>query len=188
MTTRAGNLVFRRLEREDFGLLSEWFARPHVEPWWREENDLESIERRYGPSLDGADPTEVFVVERDGRAVGMIQRYLIDDDPNWKRSLSAAHPDDGAAGIDYLIGEENLTGKGLGPRIISAFVTDTWKRYPDAKEIVVSVAQPNRRSWRALEKSGFVCMWAGVIESEDPSDEGPSYVYALARTEFRPEP
>jgi aminoglycoside 6'-N-acetyltransferase len=174
-------LVFRPLDRNDFGLLSEWFAEPHVEHWWREEHDLESIENRYGPCVDGADPTEAFVVERQGRAVGMIQRYLVSDDPNWMRSLSAAHRADNAAGIDYLIGDEALVGMGLGPQIIALFVADTWKRYPDVEEIVVSVLQANRRSWRALEKSGFVRRWAGVIESDDPSDEGPSYVYVLRR-------
>jgi aminoglycoside 6'-N-acetyltransferase len=176
-------LVFRPLERDDFALLSGWFAKPHVERWWREEHDLQSIEERYGPIVDLADPTEAFVVMHDRRAVGMAQRYLVRDDPNWSRSISEAGCGENAAGIDYLIGEEPLVGTGLGPKMIEQFVADTWMRYRDVDEIVVGVQQANRRSWRALEKSGFVRRWAGVIESGDPSDEGPSYVYTLVRAE-----
>ena len=92
-----------------------WFSKPHVEPWWREEYDLESIERRYGPAVDGDDPTEMFIVEDDGRPVGFTQVYLLDDNPAWKRSLEPAGTFEDAAGIDYLIGEEAVIGQGLGP-------------------------------------------------------------------------
>ena len=50
--------------------------------------------------------------------------------------------------------------------------------YPN---IVAAVQQGNRRSWRALEKAGFSRTWAGQLESDDPSDAGPSYVYVRAR-------
>ncbi len=70
-------LSFHPLQRDDFRLLSLWFSKPHVEPWWREEYDLESIERRYGPAVDGDDPTQMFIVEDDGRPVGFTQVYLL---------------------------------------------------------------------------------------------------------------
>jgi RimJ/RimL family protein N-acetyltransferase len=43
--------------------------------------------------------------------------------------------------------------------------------------VVTSVDQANRRSWRALEKIGFQRVWAGVLDSDDPSDKGPTFVY-----------
>src|SRR5579862_1355436 len=99
-------LSFRRLQRDDFRLLSLWFSQSHVEPWWREAYDLESIERHYGPAVDGADPTALFIVEVDGEPVGFAQLYLLDDNPDWKRSLAPAGVFEDAAGIDYLIGQE----------------------------------------------------------------------------------
>jgi aminoglycoside 6'-N-acetyltransferase len=162
-------------------LLAGWLARPHVEQWWREEHDLGAVEKRYAPCIDGRDPTEVFIVEVEGRPVGMVQRYLLDDEPGWKTSLAPSGAHDSAAGIDYLLGEEAATGHGLGPVMIAAFVEPTWARYPQVTEIVASVAQENRRSWRALEKAGFARTWSGEIVSDDPSDEGPSYVYSLGR-------
>jgi hypothetical protein len=52
-------------------LLSDWFSRPHVGPWWREAYDLGSIEENYGPSVDGLDPTELFVMDTGGSPIGL---------------------------------------------------------------------------------------------------------------------
>jgi aminoglycoside 6'-N-acetyltransferase len=175
-------LSFRRVRREDFRLLSLWFSQSHVEPWWGEAYDLESIELRYGPAVDGADPTELFIVEVDSEPVAFAQLYLLDDNPAWKRSLAPAGTFDHAAGIDYLIGEEAATGKGLGPRVIDRLVENAWEEDRDLQLVVVTVGQANRRSWRALEKAGFERVWAGEIVSDDPSDEGPQFVYLRRRS------
>jgi aminoglycoside 6'-N-acetyltransferase len=175
-------LRFRRLTREDYPLLSDWFSRPHVEPWWQEAYDLGSIERNYGPSVDGLDPTELFVVETEGSPIGFVQRYLLDQNASWKASLAPTGEHQKAVGIDYLIGDEARVGMGLGPQIIDAFVGSTWQRYPGVPEIVVAVQQANRRSWRALEKAGFERTWSGNLESDDPSDAGPSFVYVRRST------
>jgi aminoglycoside 6'-N-acetyltransferase len=170
-------ITFRRLSRGDFERLSDWFQRPHVWPWWRESHELVDIEARYGPAIDGADATEVFIVELDGRAIGLIQWYLMIDNPEWRDALAAAHVGDDAAGMDYLIGEEHLLGQGLGPRMVTEFVAEVLPRYPTIGSIALSVAQDNRRSWRMLEGLGFRRVWEGEIVSGDPSDEAPSYVY-----------
>jgi aminoglycoside 6'-N-acetyltransferase len=173
--------VFLPLCRDDFALLAVWFASEHVAPWWREPADLASIEARYGPTIDGDDPSEVFIIELDSKPIGLIQRYLIDDDPDWARALADAGAPAPSAGIDYLIGEQTLTGTGLGPRLIGRFVDEIWPRYPVVVAVVVAVQQENRRSWRALEKSGFHRIWNGDLESDHLSDQGPSYLYVKER-------
>ena len=117
-------------------MLSDWFSRAHVEPWWREAYDAASIEKNYGPCVDGLDPTELFVIESGGSPIGFVQRYSIDDNTSWKSSLAATGEHEKAVGIDYLIGEEALTGMSLGPQIIDAFVRSTWERYPAASTLV----------------------------------------------------
>jgi aminoglycoside 6'-N-acetyltransferase len=179
-------LSLRPLRRKDFALLSQWLSQPHVEPWWREDHDPESIERRYGPSVDGADRSQMLIAERDGSPVAFVQLYLLDDNPDWKRALASAGAYDDAAGIDYLIGDEGAIGKGLGPQIIDSLTEMAWQCYPGVLEVVVAVQQDNRRSWRALEKAGFDRAWTGDIRSEDPSDNGPSYVYVRRRTAAAP--
>jgi aminoglycoside 6'-N-acetyltransferase len=169
------------MTRDDLGLLATWLAAPHVEAWWREDPSPEAVEANYGPALDGGDPTEHFIVERDGAPIGMIQRYLNGDDRDWTAALAVTGAPADSAGIDYLIGHPALIGHGLGPDMIGAFVADTWRRYPDVPAIVVAVSLDNARSWRALEKVGFERTWTGEIRSGDPSDEGISYCYVLER-------
>lgn len=70
-----------------------------------------------------------------------------------------------------------VVGRGVGPEIIGQFIDDTWRQLPDVSTIAVSVQQANRQSWRALEKAGFRRAWEGMLESDDPSDAGPSYIY-----------
>ena len=172
---------FRPLRRDDLPLLADWLARPHVLTWWREESDIAAVAAAYGPLIDGTDATEAFVALRDGQPIGYVQRYRLDDNPEWQQSIFSAVGETNAAGIDYLIGDESLTGQGLGRRLISDFIDDSWRRYPDIAAIAVAVQQDNLASWRALERAGFVRHWAGALTSDDPSDQGPSYVYLKAR-------
>jgi aminoglycoside 6'-N-acetyltransferase len=170
---------FRPLRRADFPVLASWLSMPHVAEFWRDESTPEAVEAAYGPMVDGDDPTEGFVVELDERPVGFVQRYLIGDYPQWQAAVGGTP----GAGVDYLLGVPELIGVGLGPRVLSRFSALTFDRYPDAHAVTVAVAQANRRSWRALEKAGFTRVFAGTIDSGDPSDEGPSYLYVLRRPE-----
>ena len=167
--------------RDDFPLLSTWLARTHVAEWWHHDPSPEGVEAAFGPSVEGADPTELYVVLADGAPIGLIQRYLIGDNPDWQQTLAVVGAPGDAVGIDYFIGEERSIGRGIGSAMIGEFVDDTWRRYTDIVAVVVAVLQANRRSWRVLEKAGFVRVWAGELASDDPSDHGPSYVYWLDR-------
>src|ERR1700722_15494162 len=96
---RALPVSFRPPPRADFALLAKWLALPHVAPWWSDEPTVTALEASYGPSVDGTDPTEGFIVELEGRPVGFIQRYRLDDYPPWAQALGIEH----GAGIDYLL-------------------------------------------------------------------------------------
>jgi aminoglycoside 6'-N-acetyltransferase len=174
-------LRYRRLTRADFPVVSQWLAQPHVARWWRQAHSLEAVEGEYGPAVDGRDPTDVFIVEHDGRPVGLIQRYRLDANADWQKVLAPTGTPQDALSIDYLIGDEDLTGRGLGPRMIADCVAEGWQLHPDLSAVVVPVQQANRASWRALEKAGFERAWSGMLDSDDPSDEGPSHVYVLLR-------
>ncbi len=174
-------VTMRPLSRGDLPQLCAWLAAPHVALWWRETSDPAAVEATYGPAIDGDDPTELLVVEFEGRPVGMLQRYLLADNPEYEHALAVAGAPPAAASIDYLIGEQSLTGRGLGPMMIDQASRELWLLHPALTAVVVPVQQENRPSWRALEKAGYSRVWAGLIESGDPSDDGPSYVYRLDR-------
>ena len=177
----SSNLTFRPLAREDFALLAKWLSETHVEQWWRHDPSSAAVEADFGASVDGTDPTELLLVFEEGRPIGLIQSYRIGDNREWRGALRVVGPSDDAVGIDYLIGEPDATGRGLGTAMIRLFVDGIWRRYPNAPSVVVAVQQGNRGSWRALEKSGFRRIWSGTLESDDPSDQGPSFVYKIIR-------
>ena len=157
----------------------------------------EAVEAEYGPCIDGADPTELFVIETDGRPVGFIQRYRISDNPTWAAALVPA-PDAaiGAcgrspagwpvtrrgsterAGFDYAIGAIDATGRGVGtagdPRLGSTrssvipTSTGSWWRCS---------RRTGRRGGRWNGSASYVV--GPLPDSPDPSDAGPSYIYAL---------
>lgn len=174
-------LTFRPLRRDDLPTLAGWLAAPHVHEWWGEDTDLAAVEARYGPGIDGDDPTEYFIVERDGVPFGFVQRYRLADETDWVESLRPTGAPLEGAGMDYLIADVTQIGQGIGTAMLAEFVADTWRRYPDVPALVVDVDPANRRSWRALERVGFERLWEGELVSEDPTDAGPAVVYVLSR-------
>jgi aminoglycoside 6'-N-acetyltransferase len=132
--------------------------------------------------LDGSDHTEGFIVHYGDRQIGFVQRYLIADDAEWHETLRSAVGEDDGIGIDYLIGERNLVGRGLGRQMISEFIGLSWRRYPSEERVVVALQQENVASWKALEACGFRRAWAGELASSDPSDRGPSFIYVADRS------
>ena len=64
-------------------------------------------------------------------------------------------PLDGTAGIDLLIGDPSVVGRGIGPLVIDAFVRTVVFAAPDVHRAVASPDPANARSIRAFEKAGF---------------------------------
>ena len=176
--------TFVPLRSSDLAGLAIWLARPHVSRWWAEPSDLASVEQNYGPLAQGIDPTEGFIVHFSGHPIGYAQRYLIDEDPDWRETIRGALGHAGGIGIDYFIGEPGLVGGGIGRRMIAQFAEISWSRYPSAEQIVVALQQENIASWRALEASGFRRVWEGDLASSDPGDRGPSFIYIADRYGF----
>jgi aminoglycoside 6'-N-acetyltransferase len=166
-------ITFRLITRDDFPLLLEWHRRPHVERWWTKRATLEEIEEHYGPTIDGAEPTDHYLALLDGKPLGMVQTYLVSDYPD---HASATGEGEGAAGLDLFLGEESMTGRGIGTELIRRFTEEIVFARP---ETVAATADPDARntaSLRAFEKAGF----RAVREFVDPSD---GQVHVLVRRE-----
>ena len=171
-------VTIRPLTREDFPLLQRWLAMPHVQQWWGSEPmTAADVERKYGPRADGTDPTRVFAIELAGQPVGLIQCYRHADCADWDRVVGIP----AAAGIDYLVGEPTECGRGVGPAAIACIAPRVFGLYPEVGAIVAIPQAANQASRRALEKAGFRLAGERRLDSDDPSDAGPSAIYALAR-------
>lgn len=142
-------------------MLNDWMAAPHVARWWQSPIGLDEVRTTFEPTVARTDLTEVFMVEADSLPIGMIQRYRLADYPQWEQIVAPGVSGSHLAGIDYLLGSESHLGQGIGSEMISEFVALTLAQYPDVDSIVVGMNQGNRRSWRALERAGFLRSWAG---------------------------
>lgn len=175
-------ITFRRLTESDFPLLRTWLARPHVARWWNHDTSVEGVAADFGPTVRGEEPAEDFVVSVDGAAIGLVQRCVLADYPEYEQELAQVlEVPEHAATIDYLIGDPADTGRGLGTRIIGAIVDRTWTELPHVATIVVPIVAANTASWRALEKAGFRRVAAGELEPDNPVDDRLHFVYRIDR-------
>jgi RimJ/RimL family protein N-acetyltransferase len=143
-------IEFEPLRHEHLPLLRDWLAREHVRRWWRDSLDDSIAE--YAKAIDGLDPSHHYLIVVDRRPVGMIETYLVSDFPEWEDIVEVG---EGVAGVDLLIGEEGLTGQGLGPRVLAAFAREVVFARADTHACVAAVDEENVRSCRAFEKAGF---------------------------------
>ena len=142
-------IEFEPLRTDDLPLVRDWLGREHVRRWWRDPIE-EAIDKRRQGIEEGR--TERYLIVVDGRPAGLIQTYLVADSPDWE-AIVGAEP--GLAGVDLLLGEEELVGRGVGPQVLNAFARDVVFARPETNACVATVEEPNRRSWRAFEKAGF---------------------------------
>src|SRR5260370_23311236 len=112
---QADSFDFVALAYAHLPLVHAWLRAPHVTRWYGEGPD-QALEHIRAHIDDAA--VECFLVQHNGRPIGYLQVY---DPFAWPD-----HPyrDQGAGtvGIDQLIGERELIGRGLGPRFIDQFV------------------------------------------------------------------
>lgn len=100
----------------------------------------------------GGPPTSAHVVSADGQDCGFAQHYRVGDYPDY--AAATGQPD--AIGIDYAIGVDDLTRRGLGAQLIWSYLRDVVRpAHPAARQALASPDTANQRSIRAWEQAGF---------------------------------
>jgi aminoglycoside 6'-N-acetyltransferase len=155
----------RAMTRGDLGDVLRWRRSEHVRRWWASEGEPtpQSVDARYGARIDGMSPTRMWVAEVNGRSVGFLQDYRIADYPQY----ALLGPDPAAIGVDYALAEE-WSGRGLGARVLWAWMLRTRHRFPDTATYFAAPDHRNAASLRMLAKAGFT---AGVWFDE-PQEDG----------------
>lgn len=177
-----GDITWRPVTPDDFLLLGVWLAQPYVARWWNHETSPEAVERDFGPTVRGEEPNEDLLVLLDGRPFGLVQRCRIAAYEEYLTPLAEIVPvPDDAVSIDYLIGDPELVGRGLGARMIRAVVDDTWTTHPAASCVIVAVSAANTASWRALESAGLARAAVGEMEPDNPVDDRHHVVHRIDR-------
>lgn len=146
-------VTVRAMTRGDLPDVARWRAEAHVQRWWTGDGEpsLEVVTATYGPAVNGTTPTRMWVAEANGRSVGFVQDYRIGDYPDY----AVLGPDPGAVGVDYAIGDPAWVGRGIGTRVVWAWMQRARRRFPDATTYFAAPDHRNSASLRLLAKLGF---------------------------------
>lgn len=148
------DLGFRRLAEDDLPTLFTWLSRPHVAKWYgKAPSSFAEVVAKYGGRTQPDHPVSAYIATRDGEGVGYVQAYPVDLFPEYAAELGT---EPGTAGMDLLIGEAWLTNRGLGTRMIRAFVQEVVFADPRVPSCVAGPEEGHAACIRAFEKAGFV--------------------------------
>ena len=158
-------VTVRAMTRGDLTVVTRWRQTEHLHRWWASDGDptAERVAEQYGPSIDGMTPTRMWMAEVNGRSVGFLQDYRIGDYPEY----AVLGPDADAIGVDYALSEE-WSGRGLGARVLWAWMARARHRFPAAGAFFAAPDHRNTASLRMLAKAGFTeGLWF-----DEPRDDG----------------
>jgi RimJ/RimL family protein N-acetyltransferase len=155
---------FRRLTAGDLPLLFEWLQREHVRRWWTDRETYEEVVEHYLPSIEGRDPTDLYLIVFEDRHAGFIQTYRVSDYPEYQERVAV---ETGVAGVDLFIGEEELIGRGVGSEALDRFVRNVVFSDPGIHACIADPDAENCASLRVFEKAGF----RAVGSFADPEDQ-----------------
>lgn len=161
MTGLPSEIAFRPLTPGDLPMLHDWLSRPHVAEWWDGIPAPEELAEEFGPMMAVGSTTRPYLVLGDGWPIGYIQSYVaLGSGGGWWPDET----DPGVRGIDQFLADAEHLGRGLGTRIIRAFV-DRLFEDPAVTRIQLDPRPDNQRAVRCYEKAGFRPV--GVIETPD---------------------
>ena len=143
MSESMSELTFRRMTEDDLPLVAAWLDEPHVKPWWQ-PSDLDDVTR----AVRGDDPVEAWLLVLDGHDVGY--------DVEYRQACATVGVEAGTAGMDYLLGDAGLIGRGIGTEAIGRFVDDVVFGLGPYPAVTAGPDPKNAASIRVLEKNGFV--------------------------------
>ena len=145
-------------------MLKEWIGRPHVRRWWAGD-EAECTPAEFGalylPRVMAADGVTPHIAMLNGRPIGYAQSYVaMGSGGGWWEEID----DPGVRGIDQFLCEAAELGKGLGTRMVKAFVAQLFAD-PAVTRIQTDPDPANARAIRCYEKAGFRAL--GVITTPD---------------------
>jgi aminoglycoside 6'-N-acetyltransferase len=140
------HVSFGPLTRSHLPLFTGWLQQPHVRAFWDDgERDEASVAAQYFG--DGREPGFIFSLA--GRPAGFIQRERVTAEHEWARWARGE-----TWGLDLLIGEAELIGRGHGPAVIAAFLARTCAEH-GVQRFLIDPDCHNLRAIRAYRKVGF---------------------------------
>ncbi|HEV2359819.1 MAG TPA: GNAT family N-acetyltransferase [bacterium] len=167
-------ISFRRLAESDLPLLHRWLNTPHVLEWWdRPGPTLDEVRAKYLPRVSGTHDAVPYLIDRNETPIGYIQLYRIAGG-TW-----GLHDTGSGVGLDLFIGDARYVRRGLGPRILEAFLRKIVFADEAVDACYVDPSPRNRVAIRAYEKAGF-----RRVPAAAPPDASPAvYLMRITRAD-----
>ncbi len=150
MTASAKHLFrFRPLQPTDLDRLHHWLQEPHVAPWWGDFSDRGRFELHFMEQME-SDWRFANLAVLGQKPVGYMQYYVAALRAG-ELGLGNAN---GVLGLEFLIGDRLLLGKGLGRSLVLRAI-DLLFREQAIRALVVDLAPDNEISRKVLTGAGF---------------------------------
>jgi aminoglycoside 6'-N-acetyltransferase len=153
---REDDLAIRRMRDDpgDYHLMLRWRTEPHVAEWWNTDDDTEGrVVEHYRPYTEPSSATVGCIVTTGDRAVGYVQFYRWADYADELVAMDLS-PDESGYGMDILIGEPDLVGRGVGSRTVMLLCRYLFEER-GATSVSLITAEANVRAQHAYEKAGL---------------------------------
>ncbi len=169
---------FRPMTREDLPMVLAWHDAPHARRFFGRGKTFEEITEEYLPYIRGEIPIYPYVALHDGQPIGMMSWERLGDFPEVQEAYGVTDPD--ASNCDVLLGESSAVHRGLGARMIEAFLERIVFADPRITSCVIDPETENFIAIRAYEKAGFRFVRAAA----DDLDGASVYLMELRREEL----
>lgn len=174
------NITFRKLQLSDLPLMHTWLNSPHVHEWYDKDknNSIEEVTNRYAPKIKGEKPTDCYLALFKGEPFGYLQTYKVNDWPEFGNYIGY---DDFTASVDLFIGEADFIGRGLGSKMLEAFLLQVvFAEDTNVETCVIGPEPANTRAIHTYEKVGFKYTRTVQIPGEDQ----PTYLLEITKDQF----
>ena len=175
---------FRPIGMDDLPAMHRWLNAGGALEWYaRRRMTYDEVADHYGPCIRRERPTEGYIILLAGVGVGYIQAYRLADYPAYD---AAAGVGPGAVGIDLFLGEEVGLHRGVGTRVLRAFLLDVVFIRHEVACCVVGPVERNAAAIRCYARVGF----HRVKVVAAPGEDEPELIMRIGREdlEARPQP
>jgi len=161
-----GTVTFRPLAHADMPLLHGWLNAPHMRAHYqRQPMTLDEVIAKYTPRIDGRVDTHCHIALLGDKPFGKIQCFSNAHFPDF----SAEEVLDTGISLDIFIGEGDMIGQGLGPRMLQAYLKDVaFRIFEGETHCYICHAADNPAAIRSSLKAGFRFL-RDVIEADAPA-------------------
>lgn len=138
----------RGFRDSDMEIFRRWLYSDHVKRWYENPSDWLSEAENRNKEYNWI---HHFIAEYNGQPIGFCQYYeYIRGGETWHGDIDT----DGVFSIDYLIGEHDFIGKGLGKKLIETLLAKI-RKSENARLVIVQPERDNKASCGALLSCGF---------------------------------